>query len=60
MREMFMRHCHKWVQIDSTHNVTRYDLKLVVVLVGDESDYGVPGLASVVHEFELYNTRFLT
>ncbi|MCP4492746.1 MAG: transposase [Gammaproteobacteria bacterium] len=44
MMEMFMRHCHKWVQIDSTHNVSRYDLKLVVVLVGDDNDYGVPGL----------------
>ncbi|MCP4491580.1 MAG: transposase [Gammaproteobacteria bacterium] len=51
MREMFVKHCHKWVQMDSTHNVSRYDLKLVVVLVGDDSDYGVPG-AFLLTRFE--------
>ncbi|MCP4489323.1 MAG: transposase [Gammaproteobacteria bacterium] len=55
MREVFTRHCQKWVQIDSTHNVSRYDLKLVVVLVGDNSDYGVPG-AFLLTRFEDSNT----
>ncbi len=53
-----MKHCHKWVQIDSTHNVTRYDLKLVVVRGGDDNDYGVPGL--VFRKQELFVQDKLT